>query len=277
MKHLFIALSGVLIALFANAQADEFEHLQSLNNPAYHLVESETLERSFHIYVRLPDNYDASERDYPTIYLLDGGITFPLLAGYFKYLSLGREVPDAVIVGIAYGSDNFETGNLRGTDFTAAAPDRDHYGGAPRFQNFLKSELLPFIEKDYRSDPTRRIIFGQSLGGQFVLYSALTKPELFWGHIASNPALHRNLPFFLENHSSLKSSSSRVFVSSGSNDNERFRTPALAWINHWSTQSELPWALKTVTLVGETHFSAAPAAFRTGMRWLFETEPPETE
>jgi predicted alpha/beta superfamily hydrolase len=40
----------------------------------------------------------------------------------------------------------------------------------------------------------------QGLGGQFVLYTALTRPDLFWGHIASNPALHRNLPFYPENH-----------------------------------------------------------------------------
>ena len=61
----------------------------------------------------------------------------------------------------------------------------------------LFEELIPLIESAYPSDDQQRIIFGQSLGGQFVLYTALTDPALFHGHIASNPALHRNLDFFL--------------------------------------------------------------------------------
>ncbi len=272
MKPFFVAVSFAAIVLFGAAEAGEIQYLQGLNNPDYHRIESETLERPFHIFVRRPEGYDATEREFPTVYLLDGGITFPLLAAYYRYLSLSGDVPDAIIVGVSYGTDDFQFGNLRGTDFTAAAPDRDHYGGAPRFQEFLESEAMPFIEENYRSDPDRRIIFGQSLGGQFVLYSALTKPELFWGHIASNPALHRNLPFFLENHGNKKITSSRVYVASGSEDDDRFRRPALAWIDYWSSQTETPWALKTVTLEGETHFSAAPSAFRQGMGWLFDDE-----
>ena len=98
------------------------------------------------------------------------------------------------------GSDTFEGGNFRSTDYTAPSEERDYWGGAEKCQLFLSSELLPRIENDYRSDSSQRVIFGQSIGGQFVLYTALTESNLFWGHIASNPALHRNLPFFLQQH-----------------------------------------------------------------------------
>lgn len=277
MKQFIIVISGVFAAFFAIAKADELQFLQSLNDPAYHHLESETLERPFHIFVRLPEDYDATKRKYPTVYLLDGGTTFPLLASFYVLMSIDEPMPDAIIVGISYGGASFEEGNFRSTDYTAAASDRDFWGGASDYQHFLETELFELIEGNYRSDAKRRIIYGQSLGGQFVLYTALTKPDLFWGHIASNPALHRNLSFFLEKPENSRSTSSKLFVSSGTRDAERFRTPALAWIDHWTGQSETPWQLKVVHLENETHAAAAPNSFRTGMRWLFEAEHSETQ
>ena len=201
---------------------------------------------------------------------------FPLLAAYHHYLKLGDEVPGAILVGISYGSDDFREGNFRSTDFTAAAEERDFWGGAPAFQQMLAEELLPMIESRYRSNPAQRVIFGQSLGGQFVLFNALTRPGLFYGHIASNPALHRNLPFFLEwrGEDPMPLKTSRVFVSSGQNDNPRFRIPAVGWIEHWQATTEKPWRLETRTLPGQTHFSAVPESFQQGMQWLFPDKNP---
>jgi predicted alpha/beta superfamily hydrolase len=195
-----------------------------------------------------------------------------MLTAYYRYLNFGEEVPDSIIVGISYGGDTFEEGNYRSTDYTAPSAERDFWGGAEKFQQFLGSELLPIIESGYASDETRRIIFGQSIGGQFVLFTALTKPNLFWGHIASNPALHRNLDFFMEQHGAPDATRerSRLFVADGTLDDARFREPATAWMRHWIDRAESPWALEVADLDGHSHMSAPPASFRQGMRWLFE-------
>ena len=247
--------------------------MQGLGEVHHHVLSSKIVERDFHLFVRLPESYSEEEAaKFPTVYLLDGGITFPLLAGYFRYLTLAEEVPAAILVGIGYGTDDWRQGNLRGTDYTAPSDEREHYGGAARFQEVLRSEVFPLLEKTYRSDPERRVIFGQSLGGQFVLHAAQTAPGLFWGHIASNPALHRNLPFFLEERKTAgdpERQKARLFVSSAELDDERFRVPARKWMEHWSERDRRPWALRTMVLEGENHFSAAPAAFRQGMLWLF--------
>jgi predicted alpha/beta superfamily hydrolase len=162
---------------------------------------------------------------------------------------------------------------MRSTDFTVPAPDRDFWGGADRFQRVLAEEILPLVETTYAADAKRRIVFGQSLGGQFVLFTAQTRPDLFWGHIASNPALHRNLSFFLDPIPATPGTgSARLFVSSSSLDDARFRDPALEWMKVWSDREARPWRLETRTLDGHSHFSAAPAAFRQGMIWLFQQE-----
>lgn len=270
MSDKIFGYMALFLFLFtAPIQANDFEATQGLNNPDVFSLRSTELERSFNILVRKPLGYDSNDESLPTIYLLDGGTTFPMLAAYYQYLAFGEELPDAIIVGISYGAFSVADGNFRGSDFTAPAESRAHYGGAGKFQTFLKNELLPHIEANYRSDPEKRIIFGQSLGGQFVLYTAQTQPNLFWGHVASNPALHRNLDFFTINRPATAQSNSLLFVSSGTHDEQRFRVPAVQWMEYWRGVSSKPWKLKTIDLQNHGHFSAAPAAFRQGLRWFF--------
>ncbi len=266
---LYLAFS--LFASFAAVAADT-RYLQGLGDTRYHHVESEAVGRAYHVYVMVPHDYDeASDKKYPTVYLLDGGSLFPMMTAYYRYLNFGEEIPDAIIVGVSYGADTVEEGNYRSADYTAPSEERDYWGGAENFQRFLREELIPIIEGGYVSDSARRVIFGQSMGGQFVLYTALTQPNLFWGHIASNPALHRNLPFYLQQHGEPEPGKEkpRLFVGDGTLNDARFREPTMKWLEHWSAVDDKPWAFKSVDLEGHSHMSAPPASFRQGMYWLF--------
>ena len=146
------------------------------------------------------------------------------------------------------------------------------WGKAPAFQSVLEQELLPMIEAEYPSNPGQRIIFGQSLAGQYVLYSALTRPEMFWGHIASNPALHRNLGYFLgwKGGQEMPLEATRLFVSEGEFNDPRFKQPATEWIEYWSApERRKPFVLEVQTLSGQSHLSSVTGAFRQGLKWLF--------
>jgi hypothetical protein len=247
--------------------------LQGLGDTRYHQFESETLGHTLHIYVRVPDSPGQNpDQRFPTVYLLDGGINFPLLSSYYHYLRLAEEVPEMILVGISYGSDSFEGGNFRSSDFTAPSQERAWWGKASTFQSVLAQELLPMIEEEYASDPGQRIIFGQSLAGQYVLYSALSRPEMFWGHIASNPALHRNLGYFLgwKGGPEMPLEATRLFVSEGEFNDARFKQPAMEWIEYWSDpERKKPFVLEVRTLSGQSHLSSVTASFRQGLRWLF--------
>jgi predicted alpha/beta superfamily hydrolase len=281
-----VRIVGVVALLFLSlglslpargAEPADLRYLQGLGDTRYHRLDSATLERPLHVYVRVPEaDPDAPGRRYPVVYLLDGGTFFPLLSAYYHALRWGEELPELVLVGISYGSDRFEGGNYRASDFTAPAADREWWGGAPKFQQALADELLPLIESTYPADPARRVLLGQSLGGQFVLYSALTRPDLFFGHVASNPALHRNLDEFLawRGAAPMPAAATRLFVIEAEFDDERFRQPALKWIEHWSAAGrEKPFRLEVRMLDGHTHLSAVTEAFRLGVPWLFAPEP----
>ncbi len=266
-----ITLAMAALLFSTTASSTDVQHLQALQSTDYHFVESESIGRGFHIYVRLPPGYEKGTKKYPTVYTLDGGNLFSLFAGYNSYLNLANESPEVILVGISYGSDSYEDGNHRGSDFTAPSREREHYGGASAFQSFFRDGIIPLIESNNRSRSDRRVIFGHSLGGQFVLFTAQTDPNLFWGHIASNPALHRNLDLFLEMAPNGRSKA-RVFLAGAENDDRRFLVPRQKWVDHWSAKKEIPWELKVANLPGQSHLSSPPEAFRLGMSWLFGSE-----
>lgn len=265
-------LGLIAFAQLSAGQPLSVDGIQGLDGTVRHEITSEHAEDRYDILVGLPDDYATSDQRYPVVYVLDAGLQYPILRTWHEYMTFSGEMPDVIFVGISYGTSDWRAGNNRSHDFTAPSVERESWGGAEDFLDFLEAELIPGIETTYRTDPDRRVIFGQSLGGQFVLFAAQTRPDVFWGYIASNPALHRNLEFFLEAVPSEPRPEARVFVSSGSNDSERFRVPAIAWIEHWTAMDSLPWTLKAMTLDGQTHFSAPPTAYRSGILWLFSVD-----
>ena len=270
---LFFIVGCLLAASSAGAENLDRSGLQGLGDTRYLPYQSETLGRRLHLYVRLPRPEEGSPvRRYPAVYMLDGGVNFPMLSAYYHNLRFGEEVPEMVLVGISYGSDTFEGGNYRSSDFTAPSEEREWWGDAAKFQAALEKELLPLIEANYPADPARRIIIGQSLAGQFVLFNALSRPDLFWGHISSNPALHRNLGYFLQwsGTGEMPVDATRLFVTEAQFNDSRFKGPASDWIEYWSAPDRRkPFLLEVRMLPGHTHLSAITESFRQGIDWLF--------
>ncbi|MBY0422838.1 MAG: hypothetical protein K2Q06_11085 [Parvularculaceae bacterium] len=268
------AASLLLVAAFGpvRSKAEPLEHLPALAGD-YFEIQSAVVGRPYHIYVRLPADYAKTDRLYPTVYLLDGDSLFPMLGALHLFLTYDEKTPEAIIVGIAYGA--FDPAiNKRDVDFRAPpGDDGDKAGGAARFQRFLGAELIPEIEKRYRSDRAERVLVGQSHGGQFVLYSALTAPDMFRGRIASNPSMKPNVEFFYGAADRPKRHDLKLFFASGSRDREHLRAEALKWSASWADR-EKPWALRFETIEGGTHAASIPEVYRRGMLWLFEDKAP---
>ena len=275
MRLLAVCVFLACASLATAGQPVSVEGMQGLGDTRHHVVDRGDGQQ-YHLLVRVPDDYDESaDLAYPTVYILDGGALFPLLTAYYRYLRNGGETPPLILVGVSYGTSDWQQGNNRSHDYTAPSEEREYYGGAAAFQAFLADEILPLVETNYRSLPSRRVIFGQSLGGQFVHYTAQTRADLFWGHISSNAALHRNLELFLTLRPEKPESPTNLFIADASNDDPQFLQPRREWIAHWSSQATTPWRLEVATLDGHTHFSVPPASFRAGIAWLFADDLPQ--
>jgi predicted alpha/beta superfamily hydrolase len=239
----------------------------------YFPIHSAATGRTYHIYVRLPERYDpAATRRYPTVYLTDGDSLFPILAANHLFLTYDDRLPEAIVVGIAYGGFDPSV-NRRHIDFQSPGEGvAGDAAGAARFQRFLKTELIPEIERRHRSDSARRVLFGQSRGGAFVLYSAVTDPDLFWGRIASNPSITPGIESLLEPAASATRRDLALVVTSGTQDRADLQVEAARWLSVWQVRPERPWRLSGERIEGGTHAANAPDAYRRGMRRLFEIE-----
>ena len=256
----------------AAAGTTPLDYLPALKGD-YFKLESRSVGRPYHVYVRLPEGYDpAAAKRYPVVYLLDGDSLFPLLAPTHVFLTYDEKLPEAVIVGIAYGGFDPAT-NRRNIDFTAAAADgKPGEDGAPRFLRFLQDELLPTVESRYRIDPSRRVLLGQSRGGYFVLWSAMQAPDLFWGRIASNPSTTPGQGGFFAVAAPHARQDLRVAVVIGE------REPALRqafvdeWTDAWRARSDAPWTVKRLPIANGTHAASIGEGYRQAMLWLFDTD-----
>lgn len=262
------------IAAQENARIDgSLSHLPSLRGD-YFLLGSQEVGRDYHIYVRLPRNYDELEDTrFPVVFLLDGDSTFPMLAPLHLFMNYDDQIPEAIIVGIAYGG--FDPGvNKRHVDFRVLMDDGSA-GGALPFLAMLENELIPQIGARYRTEPTRRIIFGQSRGGSAVLQAAYLKPGLFWGHVASNPGREPDtrLLFGMDREVEAKDKDGYLIVASGSDDRDYLRGTALEWRDTIASRDDLPWDTRFIDIEGGTHAANLGDAYRSAWRIMFSDRP----
>lgn len=255
-------------ALAAPADQGAMAHLPGISGD-YFALDSVTIGRRFHIFVKLPESYDKEpRRHYPVSYLLDGDTSFPMLAPTHLFLNYDEGLPEAIIVGIAYGGLDPSI-NKRDIDFRDTLEDGSP-GGAPALLAMLEKELLPSIDARYRTDPAKRTLFGQSRGGSFVLYAANKRPDLFFGFTASNPGRENDKHLYGWNKvPSAPHSGATLTVTSGSRDRDYLREGAIEWSAWIKGRTDLPWKAELITIEGGTHAAAAGQAYRAGMLRAF--------
>ena len=151
------------------------------------------------VVVHLPTSYDTSGRSYPVLYLLDGTPAFLLeMIAITNRLRNDRNAPEMIIVAIENGDRNRDM-------MPVVAKD---YPGPPRaeaFLGFLEKELVPEIEKTYRTAQPR-ILQGKSLSGLFTIYALLAKPTAFNAYVACSAG------WFAENNEYFMAMSTRAFA-----------------------------------------------------------------
>ncbi len=128
--------------------------------------ESRHLSNTRRVYIYLPPHYGAdTTQRFPTLYVHDGGeyLTRARLATVLDNLIHGQEISPLIAVMV----DPVD----RMREYWA----NENYG------RFTEEELLPFVDKKYRTLARReaRGVIGASLGGLISTYLALSRPHLF--------------------------------------------------------------------------------------------------
>ena len=178
VKNSFRLLLLLVIVPCAYGQAERIAstfHFQ-------HAIKSQAVGEDRTILVTVPNNYARSDATYPVIYMLDAHPPYnAMMAGLVEQQGWAGTMPEVIVVGIQ------NTNRTR--DMTPTAGDRPGAGGgAKNFLQFIETEVIPFVEKNYRTVPYRTLA-GHSLGGLFTMYAFTERPDVFNAYVAASPHL----------------------------------------------------------------------------------------
>ena len=181
------------------------------------MMKSKYSRRRYRISISLPYAYFESSntswpfenplKKWPVVYLIDANWYFGMVTDIVHNMAWFGNITDAIIVGIGYPNRNDPQEAWRDTiarRFYELSPIRDEgvetwvagilkrpilTGGARDFLDFIKHELIPFIDQDFQVNSKKRILAGHSLGGTFTAFALLEDPSLFNAYIIGSPFL----------------------------------------------------------------------------------------
>lgn len=246
-------------------------------------LHSKILNSDREIMISLPDSYQYNNYNkYPVLYLLDGDKYFNPFAGIISLMSgdATPQIPQMILVGIS-SQDRVKDSSPTHSEIGYSGKKEEGYensGGAGNFINFIKTELIPYVDGNYRTNNYRMLV-GYSFTGLPVLHSLFTQPDIFDSYLAidfsawwDNEITLRNMgPFF----KSYKGKRKDVFVSTVDvvisdaypvKDNKTWD-----FIQYFEQEhpDSIRFGYKKYDYKQESHHTAPLISFIDGLKYLF--------
>lgn len=267
-----ITLSALLICAAASLAQTPAPPV-ALAGTEQRTITASKIGRSYDLFISLPENYSASKQAYPVLYVLDGW-HFPLMAFLQENNIYSQRMPPVIIVNIGQ-SPAKDAMALRAQDFSPTPIPQSlggGGGGADLFLDFLEHELIPFIDRTYRTNPADRGLLGHSMGGKFALYALEQRPGLFRRIVAASPALFPDDP--LMNNAARRALSVlaapvRLDLSVGSDDELGFAATTTAFAHFLDETKPKGLDDRFTVYPGENHNSVRLLSLPAGLYWVY--------
>ncbi len=180
----------ILCILLFGAQTTFGQNKTDIIIGSQFIIKSSILNEERTCLISIPDSYnDSTEvaKKYPIIILLDGYTHFKTASGIVHFMSSNRNrnnlMPENIIIAI----ENID----RERDFTLTkikTKRPNTMGGGRNFLNFIEKELIPYVDENYRTEPSRTLV-GHSLGGLLTLNSYMDKNSVFNAYVSIDPSI----------------------------------------------------------------------------------------
>jgi len=148
-------------------------------------VYSKDFQQNRKILIYLPAEYQLKDHKFEVAYVFDSQarMYFDCVHSSIGFLQTG--INPMIVVGVV--SENRNKEFLPENKFEQTAKDYwGNLGDANKLMSFLSNDLIPYIDKNYRTLP-RRMAIGHSNGGTFICYCLTQKPEIFDAYVAISP------------------------------------------------------------------------------------------
>ncbi|MEP6583521.1 MAG: alpha/beta hydrolase-fold protein [Ginsengibacter sp.] len=285
INNSMLLLVSLLLLNTSSSFAQETITPQVTNSKSY-IIKSGTNKKDYAITVMLPKAYSVSDSiKYPVLYVLDGKYNTASFYSIKETFALGKEVKDIIFVTIdANVQSESEWLTNRYTDLTPSSnPPSDtaiaNYfklpvspsGGGSDFLATIEKDIIPFVEHNYKTN-NERGIFGHSLGGLFVAYCLLTKPNLFQKYSMNSPSIWWTNGGMVALADSMSKQNpniaATIFISAGSLEGDFMIAP----VNNFIQALKSNFSNLNITskiFEDETHLSVVPAASSRTLKVLY--------
>ncbi|WP_069659379.1 alpha/beta hydrolase-fold protein [Arcticibacter eurypsychrophilus] len=191
-KHFIFFLFTLSLFFSFLASAQKVEPIMS-NQGNIVTLHSEILKEDRRIMIYAPKDSANLNLAYPVIYVLDAENHYNLLVELSKFFGRAdvEVAPPMIVVGITNTDRNRDltpshssfdsSGNLDTVAFK-------NTGGNESFLRFIRQELIPYVNFNYKIKPYR-IFAGHSFGGSTAINCLINYPDMFNAYIAISPAL----------------------------------------------------------------------------------------
>jgi predicted alpha/beta superfamily hydrolase len=244
-------------------------------------IQDSGTKRKYELHIQLPKNYTAGQK-YPVVYLTDSAYTFPITTGAARYPVNSKQMEHLLFVGISW-QQGHPADLSRQRDYTPTANVagyKDPSGEAQQHLQFIRNDVIPYIEQNFSTDPTRRTYIGNSFGGLFGVYVFLKQPTTFKNYIIGSPSVWWDNKYLLalESQTTLdKHLEANMFIAIGADEiaaNLKYDMvgDAQQLYQRLKARKIAKLQLELRVIEHANHATAFPTTAVQGLWWLFKTE-----
>lgn len=270
MKRIIIIACLFLVNDIAFAQ---YPAVQLPGTQVRKITSSIVAGQEYVLHISLPGGYSNSNKKYPVVYVMDSQWDFPLVSSIYGQQYYDGFIPELIIVGVTWGGSHPNPDSLRARDYTPTNEKRVvQSGGADKFLSFMREELFPFIESNYKAGNDNRVLMGCSLGGLFTLYALFTHTDMFSGYIAASPAVgwDREVLYKYEQEFSAKKLNLplRIYLTVGDAEKSRPAFEKMAALMHKRKYASTETTSKVLENTG--HSGTKSETYTRGLQYIFQ-------
>jgi hypothetical protein len=280
LKPTKLIITAVLFLIFSNSMfSQKLEPKKRITEPD-HTITSDITGKDYQLYLSFPKSYTTKDTiSYPILYVMDGQINFSTIRGMRTLFDLGPLIEDVIIVGI--GTSNWKVNRYQ--DFTPSVDTSEDEerkgtfksGGAAKFLESIKTEITPFLDKNYKTNADRGIT-GHSLGGLFTAYClvnsdgyftrfGINSPSLWWD---TEKVLNQAVAQFTEN-KIWDLPQTKVFISVGDREGSSMVPTMMKFSKYLEDSNYENIDLKWKIFDEENHISVVPTSLNKTIYTLY--------
>ena len=235
------------------------------------LFDSKKLGEEREITISLPKSYaKETKRSYPLLVLLDGDYLYAPFQGAITYANYWDDIPELIIVAITQNKKEERYDDCQWDDETGLPLEK-----GINFFEFIGTELIPYVEKNYRVAPFKIIAGHDTTAGFSNLYLYKEDP-LFDAYISLSPDLPPQMEKRLPERMAQITKPIYYYQSSADGDIKRLLKGVKSLDEGLKTINKTSFNYKFDEFIGSSHYSLVLHSIPSALYHIFAVYQPIT-